>query len=133
MNNQKAIEYDAVLVEGFEVEASIGVFDWEKEILQKLIFDLTLYCDFSAASESDAIEDAINYVAVCNIIEEVTLEQHHQLLEALAEKLAKKLLSCFSIDSILLSIRKPGAVPKAKQVGVRVFRRNRLSSIEKTQ
>jgi len=133
MNSQKNHKYDAVLVEGFEVEASIGVFDWEKEILQKLVFDLTLYCDFSTASQSDAIDDAIDYVAVCKMIEEVTLEQHHQLLEALAEKLAKKLLNCFQIDSILLSIRKPGAVPKAKQVGVQVFRRNLFSSIEKAK
>ena len=115
---------DTVLIESYEVEASIGVFDWEKEILQKLVFDLTLYCNFSAASLTDEIEDAIDYVAVCKVIEEVTLEQHHQLLESLADKLARTILSRFRLESIALSIRKPGAVPMAKQVGVKVYRKS---------
>jgi len=131
--NETISNFDAVLVESFELDASIGVFDWEKKILQKLVFDLTLYCDFSAASQSDEIEDAIDYVAVCSMIEETTLAQHYQLLEALADKLANKILINFPIKSLLLSIRKPGAVPKAKQVGVQVYRhsaRSRPNSAE---
>jgi len=128
MNCQEATHFDAVLIEAYEVEASIGVFDWEKKIRQKLVFDLTLYCDFSKASQSDDIDDAIDYVAACSLIEEITLQQHHQLLETLANKIAEEVLGRFLVKSLILSIRKPGAVPNAKQVGVKVFRTSSLSA-----
>lgn len=113
---------DEVLIEALEVDASIGVFDWEKEIKQKLLFDLVLTCDFSDAAVSDEIDDAIDYVAVCQKIEEITLVKHYQLLEALAEAITSALFSTFALSEIELKIRKPGAVPKTSSVGVRVKR-----------
>ncbi|WP_156491448.1 dihydroneopterin aldolase, partial [Oleiphilus sp. HI0123] len=71
-----AQDYSEVLIEKLEIDASIGVFEWEKQIKQTLLFDLALVCDFSAAAESDAIEDAIDYVAVCQEIERITLAKH---------------------------------------------------------
>jgi len=114
---------DIVFVEAYELEASIGVFEWEKKILQKLIFDLTLYCDFSMASQTDDIKYAIDYVAICNVINAVTLNKHYQLLESLAEDISKEILSTFPTTSLELKIAKPGAVAEAKQVGVRIFRK----------
>jgi dihydroneopterin aldolase len=113
---------DEVFIEALEIDASIGVFDWEKQIKQKLIFDLSLICDFSAAAVSDEIADAIDYVAVCEEIERITLAKHYQLLEALAESITQSLFSLFNLISIDLKIRKPGAVAKTSSVGVRVKR-----------
>ena len=110
-----------VLIEALEIDASIGVFDWEKQVKQKLIFDLTLGCDFSQAAKSDEISDAVDYVAVCQEIKSITLATHYQLLETLAEKIAKSLFEQFQLNSIDLKIRKPGAVPSTSSVGVRVF------------
>lgn len=117
-----AQDYSEVLIEKLEIDASIGVFEWEKQIKQTLLFDLALVCDFSAAAESDAIEDAIDYVAVCQEIERITLAKHHQLLEYLADKIAASLFNSFAISAIELKISKPGAVPNTRSVGVRVKR-----------
>lgn len=113
---------DQVLIEALEIDASIGVFDWEKEIKQKLVFDLSLQCDFSIAAKSDEIDDAINYVAVCEEIEKVTLAKHYQLLESLADTIIKCLFKSFNISAVGLRINKPGAVAKTRSVGVRVYR-----------
>lgn len=113
---------DEVFIDSFEVDASIGVFDWEKEIKQRLVFDLTLQCDFSAASESDEIDDAIDYVAVCEQIERITLAKHYQLLEALADTIVTSLFKSFELHAITLKISKPGAVAKARSVGVKISR-----------
>jgi len=113
---------DTVLIEAYEVEASIGVFDWEKEIKQCLFFDLKLFGDFSQACQSDDINHAVNYAAVCDEIDEITGLKHYELLEALAEKIAQHLLNQFPLDSLELTIRKPGAVPRAANVGVHIKR-----------
>lgn len=111
-----------VLIEKLEVEASIGVFDWEKQIKQRLVFDLILDCNFSLAAKSDAIEDAVDYAAVCEEVERITLTKHYELLECLADTIVEALLTQFNILAIDLKISKPGAVPQANSVGVRVTR-----------
>ncbi len=119
---------DQVLIERLTFDASIGVFDWEKKIKQTLVFDLQLNCDFSAAAESDEIADAIDYVAVSEEIERVTLAKHYQLLECLANDITAALFDKFSITALVLTIGKPGAVAKAQSVGVRISRQRPVAA-----
>lgn len=111
-----------VIIEHYEVDASIGVFEWEKKIPQRLIFDLELSGDFSAASVTDILEDAIDYAAVCKAINTVVSSRHFNLLESLAENVVDKLFSLFPVQNLTLTINKPGAVPRAESVGVKIIR-----------
>jgi len=113
---------NTVFIEGYQIEASIGVFEWEKEISQNLRFDLQLQCDFTAASTSDNIEDTVDYGAVCQSIDEVVNSQHFNLLEYLAESVATTLFSLFAVQQLTLRISKPGAVSGAMSVGVQIER-----------
>lgn len=113
---------DTVLIEAYEVAASIGVFDWEKEIKQNLFFDLKLFGDFTKACQSDDIHHAVNYAEVCSEIDAIIAIQHYELLEFLAEKIAQHLLNQFPVHSLELTIRKPGAVPRAANVGIHIKR-----------
>jgi dihydroneopterin aldolase len=115
-------EFDIVLIDSLTLDASIGVFDWEKQVKQRLVFNLELYCDFSKASQSDELEDAVNYAQVCDEIEALLAKKHYQLLEFLAEKICCHIFECFSVSAINLSIFKPEAVAKTKNVGVKIFR-----------
>ena len=114
--------HDTVLVKGLRVEASVGVFDWEKQIKQTLVFDAELYADFSAAAQSDAIEDAVDYSTVCAEITALVSQKHYQLLEYLAEEVCKHLLIKFPVGALSLAIYKPGAVANTDYVGIKVFR-----------
>lgn len=113
---------DVVFVQGLQLEASIGVFDWEKTIRQKLSVDLELYTDFSAATKSDALDDAVDYAAVCECIQSVIQQDHYQLLERLAEAIAQALFEQFHVVRIVLCLHKPGAIASANSVGVKVER-----------
>lgn len=114
--------HDTVLVKGLRVDASIGVFDWEKKIKQTLVFEAELFADFSAAARSDAIEDAVDYSAVCSEIAVLISQKHYQLLEYMADQVCEHLLSRFNISALTLAIHKPGAVANTDYVGVKVFR-----------
>lgn len=113
---------DVVFVQGLQLEASVGVFDWEKTIRQKLSVDIELYTDFSAAAKSDALDDAVNYAAVCECIHAVIQQDHYQLLERLAETIAQALFEQFQVARIVLCLHKPGAIAGANSVGVKVER-----------
>lgn len=113
---------DIVFIEQLEVDASIGVFDWEREVKQKLILDLELQGDFSKAMVSDGLEDAIDYAKVCEVMREIVLQKHHDLLEHLAGKILDALFETFPCKALKLKIAKPGAVKEAKSVGITVSR-----------
>lgn len=113
---------DHVLIEGFEFETVIGVYDWEKQILQRLRIDLELACDIQAAAEKDDIALTLDYAAITGRIAEYARAQHFELVETYAERIAELLIEEFDVKDVLLTLRKPTAVPAARAVGVRIHR-----------
>lgn len=113
---------DIIFIDELKVEASIGVFEWEKKIKQNLIFSLEMEYDFQDAASSDKVDDTVCYATVSQRVTELTQQKHVELLEALGEKIAQTLLTEFPIKALSLRIAKPGAVPAAKSVGIQLYR-----------
>ena len=113
---------DSVLIEGLAVETVIGVYDWERSIQQELRIDLEMAWDNRPAATSDDVADALDYAAVSDHIHDFFRTCQPALLETAAEKLAASVMSTFSVSGVKLTLWKPGAVPAARQVGVRIQR-----------
>jgi dihydroneopterin aldolase len=113
---------DSVLIEGLSVEAVIGVYEWERTVLQRLDIDLMMRWDNRRPGQSDRVGDALNYGAVAELVR--AWFEHHQprLLEAAAEALAGRLQEQLGITWLSITIRKPGAVANARAVGVQIER-----------
>ncbi|WP_025732794.1 dihydroneopterin aldolase [Carnimonas nigrificans] len=112
----------SILIEGLAFDAVIGVYEWEKKIYQKLRLDLEMAWDISAAAATDDLAHTINYAAVSQRIIECANEQPIELIEAMAEKIADVVSHEFGVSKLRLTLRKPGAVPEADAVGVRIQR-----------
>jgi hypothetical protein len=54
---------DKVFIEALEIEALIGIYDWERRIRQPLLFDVEMSFDNRIPAASDAIADTLNYKA----------------------------------------------------------------------
>lgn len=113
---------DRVLIEGLEIEATIGVYDWERDILQRLVFDIEMETDIRAAAEADDIDKTLDYKTISDEVERFVKASSFQLIESLAEEVAALILSDFPVTSLWLKLSKPGAVPAAKNVAVKIFR-----------
>ena len=113
---------DTVFIKGLKAASVIGCYDWERDIRQTLIIDLELTADFTRAAQTDALEDALDYAAISQRIIAVCDESRFQLLEALADHLAQRLLVEFGIAGLRMTITKPGAVSEADGVGVVIAR-----------
>ncbi len=111
-----------VFIDEFRVDASIGVYEWEKQIKQTLLFDLEMACDITHPANTDTLENAVDYAAVCQLIKDTVLAQHFGMLECLAERLAEQILEQFPVENLSLRISKPGAIADAQRVGVLVKR-----------
>lgn len=113
---------DTVLIEGLKLRSVIGVHAWERAIRQRLQLDLALTVDTSAAGQSDAIEDAVDYAELSARLTQLAEAAEWQLIEALAEQLAQAALTDRRIKTVTLTLRKPGALPAARSVGVTIIR-----------
>jgi len=113
---------DLVLIEGLAVETVIGVFDWEREIQQRLVIDIELHTDIAKAASTDNLQYTLDYKAISDSVIEFTQNSEYQLVESLAEGLAAMILRKFSVLKLSLKISKPGAVPQADNVAVKIVR-----------
>ena len=113
---------DKVFIRGLKVDAVIGVYDWEKQVHQPLIFDLEMSWDIRMAAATDDLVHALNYQAVTEFIEDFVRGQHFQLLESLIERLAEALLNEFAMPWLSIQVEKPAVVPQARAVGLYIER-----------
>ena len=113
---------DIVYIRGLEVKTVIGIYDWEKEIKQKITIDLEMASDIKKAASTDEIADALDYKSVSKRLISFVEESEIQLIETLAERIAEIVLSEFGVSWLKLSLGKPGAITGSRDVGVIIER-----------
>ena len=113
---------DIVFIKELCIETVIGIYDWERKIKQFVCIDLELGTDISNASNSDVIDDTVDYKAVSKTLKSFIGESEFQLIEALAEESVKLIFEKFNVNYIKGRFSKPGAVTGSKEVGVIIER-----------
>ncbi|MEZ2901957.1 dihydroneopterin aldolase [Acinetobacter terrestris] len=125
---------DAIIIEGLKVETVVGCFNWERQIIQPLMLDMTIQTSLEQASHSDELEHTLNYAEICEISATVIQKAQPKLIEHAAMLVLNALFTTFpAVESIMITIRKPAIIAQANSVGIRLERhRNdiRLSSGE---
>ncbi|GMQ47646.1 MULTISPECIES: dihydroneopterin aldolase [Vibrio] len=113
---------DKVFIEQLEVITTIGVYDWEQEIKQKLILDIEMAHDNAPAGKSDDVADALDYSKVSEAVLNHIENGRFLLVERVAEEVAAIIQQQFNVPWVKIRLAKPGAVPQAKSVGVVIER-----------
>lgn len=113
---------DIVFIEALEVETVIGIYDWERNIRQKVVLDVEMVFDNRKPAASDKIEDTVNYKAVSKRLIAFIEGSNFELVETLAERCATIIRDEFDVPWVRLKLSKPGAVTGSKAVGVTIER-----------
>ncbi|RLM24227.1 dihydroneopterin aldolase [Brenneria alni] len=116
---------DIVFIEELTVITTIGVYDWEQTIGQKLVLDIEMGWDNRQAAASDDVNDCLSYADVSNAVITLVTGQRFALVERVAEEVAQMLMQRFAIPWLRIRVSKPGAVAQARQVGVVIERGTR--------
>ncbi len=116
---------DIVFIEDLTVETVIGIYDWERKIRQKVVFNLEMGTDIRQAAKTDTIDNTLDYKAVAKRIIQFVEASEFQLVETLAERVAEIIQTEFSVPWLKLKLSKPGAVRGSKAVGVMIERGNK--------
>ena len=113
---------DTVFIQNLSMDAVIGVFDWERQVKQKIRIDLEMRTDIASAAASDALEDTLDYKAISQKIRDIVRDNQPQLVETLIELIAQIIMQEFGVLWLRLTIAKPGAVRGSDAVGVTIER-----------
>jgi len=113
---------DRIFITALAAEAVIGIYDWEREVKQRLEIDLEMWVDLAAAAQSDAIEDTLNYKSVAKRVLAFVEASRYRLVEALAGEIARIVQEEFRVVRVRVTVHKPGAIRHSRDVGVVVER-----------
>jgi dihydroneopterin aldolase len=98
---------EKIVLKGITVFGYYGVSPVEREIGQKLEIDVEFHHDFTKACMTDALEDTVNYERVYAKVMETVDGNRFNLLETLADAIARAILDHFPVvRSVRCTIKK---------------------------
>ncbi len=98
---------DKIFLNDLKIDTIIGIYDWERETLQTLGFDLEMDWDIAKAAASDNIADTLDYGAIAQSIVNFVEASNYQLIETLAEDVCMLLLTHYPMPKVKLTLSKP--------------------------
>jgi 7,8-dihydroneopterin aldolase/epimerase/oxygenase len=112
---------DHIFIRDFRLQTLIGFHRRERVVPQTIRLDLEIGIANTAVFKSDKVADCMDYDKMTTRIKEVA-SQHVNLVETLADKVARLLLDEFGAAWVKVSIAKLGILKDVGVVGVTVER-----------
>ncbi|MBI4328387.1 MAG: dihydroneopterin aldolase [Chloroflexi bacterium] len=103
---------DRIGLEGMVFYGYHGVKEEERRMGQRFVVDVEMVADLSRAASSDRLEDTLDYGVAYRTVREVMEGPSVQLLEALAEEIAQRLLAALPAEEVRVRVSKPGVAIK---------------------
>ena len=95
------VKSQCLSIHNIEIEAPLGVFDFEKSNGNKFLISVDLWGDYHTCMQSDSLNETLDYQMIFNIAHEVLL-QGGNLIESAAQKIMDQI---FLIDFPLTKVR----------------------------
>jgi dihydroneopterin aldolase len=115
---------DAILLEGVQVPAALGVSAAERRMRRPVQVDLEVGLDLAEAGRSDRLASTIDYQALYDVVAEVAGGREHKLVEALGENIVAVIFERFAVDWVTIQVRKAKPVSGViESAGIRITRK----------
>jgi 7,8-dihydroneopterin aldolase/epimerase/oxygenase len=113
---------DHIFITELKTDARVGVYAWELAAPQTIQLDIEFELPNTKSFASDKIRDTVDYSVVVARIRELLSEKHFNLIESLAEAIAKLLMDEFKAPKVKVRAAKLAVIKGVKQVGVQIDR-----------
>jgi len=113
---------DKIFMRELEIDAVIGIWEWERRIKQKVSIDLDMAVDARRAAVEDEVGDTLNYRDVAKRLIDYVGDSQFGLVESLAEAVARIVVVEFQVPWTRVAVSKPGAIEGSRTVGIAIER-----------
>src|ERR1700685_3469998 len=104
-------------ISGLSLYTHIGVGAAEREVGQRLLFDIRIDVGESDATETERIEDTIDYGEVCQLVALIAQQRNYKTLERLCTVVADRIIEDFGAEAVWAKGAKAGAADPARGRG----------------
>ena len=94
-------------ITGLSLYTHHGVGDAEREVGQRLVFDLTFDVGDCDATVTDRLEDTVDYADVCEQVALAAQERSYKTLEALCSSIADRMIDRYGASAVTVRAAKP--------------------------
>lgn len=111
-------------ISGLSLYTHIGVGSAEREVGQRLVFDIRIDVGESDATETDSVEDTVDYAEVCQLVALLAQQRTYRTLERLCTVVGDRLLDDYDVEAVWVKAAKPEPpIPlPVEEVSVEVWR-----------
>jgi 7,8-dihydroneopterin aldolase/epimerase/oxygenase len=102
--NESSVDVD---IRGLSIYTHHGVTEAEREIGQRLEFDVFFDVPDCDAVLTDRLEDTVDYAEVCDIVALAATERSYRTLERLCQVVGERLMERFGCESVRVRAAKP--------------------------
>jgi|TARA_B110000196_G_scaffold232121_1_gene200608 dihydroneopterin aldolase len=113
---------DKIFLNRLNIDAVIGIWEWERSVKQTVRIDLEIGTDARAVAITDSIKGALNYRDVAKRLISFVGSSAFFMVETLAESVAQIIITEFEVPWVKVSVSKPGAVRGSEDVGIMIER-----------
>ena len=106
-DRQAASPAVTVEISGLSLYTRHGVHAAERELGQRLVFDIVFELDECDATVTDRVEDTVDYADVCEQVALAAQERSYKTLERLCTAVADRLIDRFGAESVRVKAAKP--------------------------
>ncbi len=111
-------------ISGLSIYTHHGVGDAEREVGQRLVFDISFELERCDATVTDRLEDTIDYGDVCQQVAFAAQERSYRTLERLCSRVADRMIERYGVEQVTVRAAKPEppiALP-VDEVAVAIYR-----------
>ena len=98
---------DKVYLKNYSVVAKHGYYKKEHSKPQRFVVSVAATCNVRTAGMTDDLKQTLNYEHIRTYIYDVLMQSPHDLIESLAEEIAKKVLEHGQVSAVEVDIQKP--------------------------
>jgi dihydroneopterin aldolase/2-amino-4-hydroxy-6-hydroxymethyldihydropteridine diphosphokinase len=100
---------DVISISGIRATGHHGVFAHERERGQEFVVDVSIQTEMSAAARADDLAHTVDYAAVAADVVALVSGEPVNLIETLAELIARRVLAREYVSAVEITVHKPQA------------------------
>jgi len=119
-----AMKNDMICGHDLTYQVRVGFHDFERNIQQRVKINFEAETDWHKAVEKDEPIDIVDYYHINEALEKMISKKSWNLIESLAEDVAKLICTKFNADAVRVQVnKKPLDMPNVYEVSASCYRR----------
>ena len=96
-------------IRNLKIPAKHGVYDFEKNKTGIFEIDIHIHLDLENAMSTDDLQDSVDFAQIVELAKRVFIKRDYILIEFAAGKICEEIMEKYSVDKVIVKVRKPHA------------------------